>query len=115
MAGSMRVFGVNELAMRLPSLLLSTGAVLLTFLIGRVLFNERVALLATGFHAVNGFLVALSAGRRVADHVDTALVFFVALGIWVALKSGGIRGLEISCSPGSPSALPVFRSRRRRC
>ena len=89
MAGSMRVFGVNELAMRLPSLLLSTGAVLLTFLIGRVLFNERVALLATGFHAVNGFLVALSAGRRVADHVDTALVFFVALGIWAALKSRG--------------------------
>ena len=36
MAGSMRVFGVNEIAMRLPSLLLSTGAVLLTFLIGVV-------------------------------------------------------------------------------
>lgn len=54
---------------------------------GRVLFNDRVALLATGFHAVNGFLVALSSGRRVADHVDTALVFFVALGIWAALKS----------------------------
>ena len=87
MAASMRVFGVNEIAMRLPSVLLSTGVVLLTFLIGRVLFEERVALLAAGFHAVNGFLVALSAGRRVAEHVDTALIFFVALGIWTALRS----------------------------
>ena len=87
MAGSMRIFGINEIAMRLPSLLLSTGAVLLTFLIGRLLFTDRVALLATGFHAVNGFLVALSSGRRVADHVDTALIFFVSLGIWTALKS----------------------------
>ena len=60
MAGSMRVFGINEIAMRLRSLLLSTGAVLLTFLIGRVLFDDRVALLAAGFHVVNGFLVALS-------------------------------------------------------
>ena len=87
MAGSMRVFGVNEIAMRLPSMLLATGAVLLTFLIGRVLFDDRVALLAAGFHAVNGFLVALSSGRRVADHVDTTLIFFVELGIWLALKS----------------------------
>ena len=68
-------------------MLLSTGAVLLTFLIGRVLFADRVALLAAGFHAVNGFLVALSSGRRVADHVDTTLIFFVELGIWLALKS----------------------------
>ena len=87
MAGSMRVFGINEIAMRLPSLLLSTGAVLLTFLIGRILFDDRIALLAAGFHAVNGFLVALAAGRRVADHVDTALIFFVELGIWTALRS----------------------------
>jgi 4-amino-4-deoxy-L-arabinose transferase len=82
MAASMRLFGVNEIAMRLPSVALSTGTVLLTFLIGRRLFGDRVAILAAVFHAVNGFLVALASGRRVADHVDTALIFFVALGIW---------------------------------
>lgn len=85
MAGSMRAFGEHEIAMRLPSVVLSTCGVWLTFFIGRRLFGEPAGLLAAGFHAVNGFLVALASGRRVADHVDTALVFFVELGIWAAL------------------------------
>jgi 4-amino-4-deoxy-L-arabinose transferase-like glycosyltransferase len=86
MAGSMAVFGVNEIAMRLPGVLLSCAAVWLTFLIGRLLFTPGIALLAAGFQAVNGFLVALAAGRRVADHVDTALIVFIELGIWAALR-----------------------------
>ena len=86
MAGSMAVFGTNEIAMRLPGVLLSCAAVWLTFLIGRLLFNSiGIALLAAAFQAVNGFLVALTAGRRVADHVDTALIAFVELGVWAAL------------------------------
>lgn len=86
MAGSMAVFGVNEIAMRLPGVLLSCAAVWLTFLVGRLLFTPGIALLAAGFQAVNGFLVALAAGRRVADHVDTALIACVELGVWAALS-----------------------------
>jgi 4-amino-4-deoxy-L-arabinose transferase-like glycosyltransferase len=86
MAGSMAVFGVNEIAMRLPGVLLSCAAVWLTYLIGRLLFTPGIALLAAGFQAVNGFLVALAAGRRVADHVDTALIVFVELSVWAALR-----------------------------
>ena len=82
----MAVFGVNEIAMRLPGVLLSCAAVWLTFLIGRLLFTPDIALLAAGFQVVNGFLVALAAGRRVADHVDTALIVFIELGIWAALR-----------------------------
>lgn len=85
MAGSMRLFGTNELALRLPSVLLSTLSVLLTFLIGRQLLTTNLALLAAGFHAVHGFLIAQAAGRRVADHVDTTLVFFVELGVFAAI------------------------------
>lgn len=85
MAGSMRLFGTNEIAMRVPSVVLSTLSVLLTFLIARQLLTTRVALLAAGIHAVNGFLIALAAGRRVADHVDTALIFFVELGVCLAI------------------------------
>jgi 4-amino-4-deoxy-L-arabinose transferase-like glycosyltransferase len=85
MAGSMAIFGVNELAMRLPGVVLSTLAVWLTFLIGVELFSARVGLLAAAFHAVNGFLVALASGRRVADHVDTSLVFWIEVGVWMSL------------------------------
>ena len=95
MAGSMAVFGVNEIAMRLPGVLLSCAAVWLTFLIGRLLFTTGIALLAAGFQAVNGFLVALAAGRRVADHVDTALIAFVELGIWAALRHARDRRVKM--------------------
>jgi 4-amino-4-deoxy-L-arabinose transferase-like glycosyltransferase len=86
MAGSMRLFGVDELAMRAPSVLLSTASVLLTFLIGARTCGERVGLLAAAFHAFNGFLIELT-GRRGGDHTDTALIFFVLLGVWAALQS----------------------------
>lgn len=85
MAGSMAALGVNEFGLRLPSVILSSAAVILTFLIGRALFSERVGLLAAAFHALNGFLVALAAGRRVADHVDTALTVFVELALWAVI------------------------------
>ena len=46
---------------------------------------RRSACMAAAFHAINGFLVSLSSGRRVADHVDTALIFWIELGVWCAI------------------------------
>ena len=63
---SMRMFGVTELSMRLPSVLFSTASVLVTFGIGYLLFSPSVGLLAAGFHASNGFLVDLAAGHPIA-------------------------------------------------
>lgn len=94
MAGSMRLFGINEIALRVPSVLLSTLSVILTFLIARELLGTRPALLAAGFHAVNGFLIALAAGRRVADHVDTGLLFFVELAVFLAILFSRCRRWE---------------------
>jgi 4-amino-4-deoxy-L-arabinose transferase-like glycosyltransferase len=85
MAASMALFGVNEIAMRLPSIILATLSVWLTFLIGAELAGAPAGLMASAFHAINGFLVALASGRRVADHVDTALIFWIELGVWCAI------------------------------
>ena len=86
MAGSLATWGTHALALRVPSLLLSTLGVLVTYAIGRRVFDVRIGLLAASFQAVNGLLVALSSGRRVADHVDTA-VACVQLGI-LAIVAG---------------------------
>ena len=86
MALSLKIFGTSELALRTPSVVLSTACVALTFFIGQGLVSTRVGLLAAGVHAVNGFLIALAAGRRVADHVDTVLVLFVELSVFAALR-----------------------------
>jgi 4-amino-4-deoxy-L-arabinose transferase-like glycosyltransferase len=86
-AASMKMFGVHEFAMRLPSVLASTAAVVVTFYLGTVLFTPAVGLLAAIFQAFNGFQVDLASGRRVSDHVDTLLIFLFELGILAALNA----------------------------
>jgi Dolichyl-phosphate-mannose-protein mannosyltransferase len=94
MAASMAVLGVNEAALRLPSLVLSTAGIGLTYALGTRLFDWRVGLLAAFFHAIHGLLVELASGGMAADHVDTALFFFVELGVYLGL-----------CHARSPRAL----------
>ena len=85
-AASLKIFGVHELALRLPSVMISSAAVILTFYLGAMLFTPGVGLLAATFQAFNGFLVDLASGRRVSDHVDTLLIFLFELGMLLALK-----------------------------
>jgi 4-amino-4-deoxy-L-arabinose transferase-like glycosyltransferase len=78
---SMRLFGVGEIPLRVPSLVASAVAVGITFLIGQILSSPAVGVLAAGFQIFNGFLVDLAAGRRASDHVDTLLILFIELGV----------------------------------
>jgi hypothetical protein len=91
MGASLTSFGIGALVLRLPSVVLSTLCVFLTYATGRRLAGPRVALLAAAFQAVNGLLVSLASGRRVADHVDTALITCVQTGM-LALISGAQNG-----------------------
>jgi 4-amino-4-deoxy-L-arabinose transferase-like glycosyltransferase len=86
MAASMAVLGVNEAALRLPSLALSTAGIGLTYGLGTRLFDWRVGLLAAFFHAIHGLLIDLASGGAASDHVDTTLFFCVELGVYLALR-----------------------------
>ena len=86
LAGSIRVFGADELAVRLPSIVVSLLSVYLTFLIAARLFDRDVALLAAFFHAINGLIVELVAGRVSSDHVDTFFLFFIELGVYLTVR-----------------------------
>lgn len=85
MSGSIAVFGTNLLAVRLPSILLGLLAVWLTFLIGRKLFDERTALLAAFFHAINGLVIELIGGRVSSDHVEVCFLVLVELAVYLAI------------------------------
>lgn len=87
-AASMSVFGANENAVRLPSVVLGSLAVLLTVRLGTILYSAPVGLLAGFLHAINGFLIELAGGRRATDHVDALFVTLVEAGAVVAL--GGL-------------------------
>lgn len=76
MAASMWLFGKNEIALRIPSLILCTLAIFTTFKIGKILFTTRVGLLAAFLFSINGLIIEQTAGRVATDHID---VFFFSL------------------------------------
>jgi 4-amino-4-deoxy-L-arabinose transferase-like glycosyltransferase len=103
-AGSMRLFGVGERQMRLPSIIFSVGAVLATYGIGFMLLSPPAGLIAGAFHAVHGFSVDLAAGRRATDHVDTLLLFIIEAGILLALiavkRRPSLAGVVVGAATG---------------
>ena len=104
-AASMKTFGVHEFAMRLPSVLLSTAAVVVTFYIGTILATPAVGLLAAIFQTFNGFLVDLASGRRVSDHVDTLLIFLFELGLLLALNGTRLNSIAAGIGLGAACGL----------
>lgn len=78
---SYALLGINTLALRLPSALLSTLAVWLTYLIGRELLDRTAGLIAAALQAFNPTIVMLVQGYLFSDHVDIALLFYTELGI----------------------------------
>jgi 4-amino-4-deoxy-L-arabinose transferase len=81
-AGSLKILGINEFALRLPSILLSTLAIYLTYYIGSFLFNRNVAILAAFLHSINGFVLEITGGRIPTDHIDLFFAFFIELAIF---------------------------------
>lgn len=85
MAGSMWLFGVNEIGLRLPSILLTTIGIWLTFYIGYYLINKKVGYLAAFFYSINGLIIEMTGGRVATDHFDIFFLFFVQLSIFFSI------------------------------
>jgi len=85
-AGSMQIFGVNEIALRLPSIILTTIGIWLTYSIGRFFFNTRIAFLAAFFYSISGLITEMAAGRDAVDHVDVFFLFFIQLAIFFSIQ-----------------------------
>ena len=82
-AFSFRIFGINEMAARLPSALAGIGSVFLIFLLGQKLFNQK-----TGFWS--GLILTTTPWfwlRSREGNLDIILVFFMLLSIWLAGKA----------------------------
>lgn len=93
MAISMHLFGVSELAVRLPSVIFSTLSLVLTYKIATSLYpeNKTVGLTAMFLQCVNGFVIEISGGRVPTDHVDTLLLFWIELGVWILIRQNSMK------------------------
>ena len=91
--------GVNTLALRLPSAILATIAIWITYRIATDLFDRRAGLIAAFLQGFNPFLFGSIHGYNYSDHIDIALLFWVEVSCWLliqAIRSGALK-LYILC------------------
>ncbi|OGY11713.1 MAG: hypothetical protein A3H88_03515 [Candidatus Blackburnbacteria bacterium RIFCSPLOWO2_02_FULL_44_9] len=80
---SIAIFGLNELATRLPNAIFGTLAVLATYLLSQELFkNKKLSFLAALLLAISPWHIALSRGAFEAN----LTTFFLPFGVWAFLK-----------------------------
>lgn len=83
LAASYTLFGINEATSRLPSLICGILSVLLTYEIGIILLNKRIAWLAAAILSVS--FLWLQGSRLATANIPT--ISMALLGIWCLLKA----------------------------
>ncbi|MBK9109991.1 MAG: glycosyltransferase family 39 protein [Saprospiraceae bacterium] len=82
MALSMKIFGISEFGLRLPSILMSTIIVAFIYRIGKQHINKQVGYFAALFFSFSHFVLEITAGFIHTDHNDIAFLFYVTASIW---------------------------------
>ncbi|PKP22451.1 MAG: hypothetical protein CVU06_09450 [Bacteroidetes bacterium HGW-Bacteroidetes-22] len=79
---SLKIFGYNTIAVRLPSIILHAIASLMVFRIGKISVSERVGFYGALFFTVAYYPLELIAGRFATDHNDISFLFYVTASFW---------------------------------
>lgn len=82
MALSLKIFGFNELAVRLPSIVLHAFATLMIYRIGKISYSDTVGYYGAIFFAVAYYPLELIAGRFSTDHNDVSFLFYITASFW---------------------------------
>jgi len=82
MAISMKLFGVNTIALRLPSAIMSAFLVFPVFRIGTIVFSKQIGYIAALLTAFSYYQSELVSGSFGMDHNDMAVCFYVMMSIW---------------------------------
>lgn len=88
MALSMKIFGVNTIALRLPSALMSTMVIGMIYRTGSITVNKTAGYYGAILFAMSHFVLKLVAGVENTDHNDVAFLFYVAASIWAWIEYG---------------------------
>lgn len=80
-AGSLKIFGISEFAVRIPSIIFSTLGIFLMYRLGSMLYSHRIGYISAFLFSMNGLILDLASGRGATDHVDTCFLFMVLLSV----------------------------------
>ena len=100
MGSAMAIGGTQETVFRLPSVLLGTFSILLTFLITKKLFGATAGYFAAALHALNPFYIRLISGTIPTDHVEVTVAFFVEATFLVLVFAAKRRSMRLAILAG---------------
>jgi 4-amino-4-deoxy-L-arabinose transferase-like glycosyltransferase len=76
-----KIFGVNAFSSRFLSFFFGSLTILLVYLLGKEIFNEKIGVLASFFLAISSYHL-----RYALMEMDEALIFFLLLGFYFFIK-----------------------------
>jgi 4-amino-4-deoxy-L-arabinose transferase len=82
----MKIFGVSEFVVRLPSVIMLSLLTFIIFRIGKLISTEKVAWFGAFLYTYSMIFVMLVSGQYFTDHNDAAFIFYIALSIWAWLE-----------------------------
>lgn len=86
MALSMKIFGINEVALRLPSAILCSFLCLIILRIGYLMDKPIAGLSGALLFCFSMFSIELTTGAMGMDHNDISMVFYVSCSIWALFE-----------------------------
>lgn len=79
---SIKLIGVNVLAVRMPSIIMHALTSIMIYKIGKIVYKPSVGFYAALFFSVAYFPLELITGKYPTDHNDIAFLFYVTASIW---------------------------------
>jgi 4-amino-4-deoxy-L-arabinose transferase-like glycosyltransferase len=83
---SLKLFGINEIAVRLPSAFMLALLVFPIYRMGKISVNERTGFYAAFLFSLGYFIHELAVGFYPTDHNDIAFIFYVTCSFWAYLE-----------------------------
>lgn len=86
MAICIKLFGTNEWAVRLPSIITSLIGIILIFHVAAYFFNRKTAFIAAFLLSISGIVTDLVSGRIATDHIDAIFLFYTLLTTFFIIR-----------------------------
>lgn len=79
---SLKIFGINEFALRVPSLIMSCISIFLIFRIGKIIANKKIAYISALLFTSSYYTIELVSGKIATDHNDLSFMFYTTASLW---------------------------------
>lgn len=83
---SIKIFGTEVWAVRLPSVLMHAALVFPIFKMGKTIYNAKVGFAAAVIFSTLNFPLELVSGLHTAEHIDVAFLFYITFSIWAGVN-----------------------------